>query len=166
MKNKSEILLGPNGERLERTGKTRYAKKDEFYLWRGKVMRAFRDHGSWNTPVEILRLIPPPHESRSAREIALDLVEWQMATGKFLTAGNSQKAPVIPVDVLERAIIAADSSFAQAGIVTMPIIQRDKLREEFRCDPEEHELEWDGTDLDTIESEYTCHWCNYREMRP
>lgn len=50
-----------------------------------------------------------------AREIALDLVEWQMATRKFLTAHDGRKAPVIPADVLERAIIAADATFAAEG---------------------------------------------------
>jgi hypothetical protein len=117
-----EILQGPNGERLERTGEMRTPKSGEWYwsLSIGGPRMADADFSLFRG--EILRPLPPPHERRSAREIALDLVEWQMATGKFLTAKNGQKAPVIPVEVLERAIVAADSSFALRLISPEPAL--------------------------------------------
>jgi hypothetical protein len=58
----NEILQGPNGERLERTGETRHAREGEFY-WDDLVvpprpMLATHDH-RYVTESEILRLIPP-----------------------------------------------------------------------------------------------------------
>lgn len=44
-----------------------------------------------------------------ARKAAEELVSWQMDTGKFLTANNGDRAPVIPLHELERVIEAACS---------------------------------------------------------
>lgn len=52
------------------------------------------------------------------------------------------------------------------GVITMRVEDAAKLRAEFICSEEPHDLEWDGTDLDTIASEYKCHWCNYRMVKP
>lgn len=49
------------------------------------------------------------------RKAAEELVKWQMATGKFLTAHNGDRAPVIPLHELEREIEAACSQPVAPG---------------------------------------------------
>jgi len=46
-------------------------------------------------------VVPP---ESATREIARELVAWQMATGKFLTVNRGERAPVIPQHELEREL--------------------------------------------------------------